>query len=59
MLNIKINILKEQNFNDEIFRRQIYMFIVLSIEYGIELEWNKRRVSIVILLNIKRNKIKC
>lgn len=40
MLNIKINILKEQNFNDEIFRRQIYMFIVLIIEYGIELEWN-------------------
>lgn len=40
MLNIKINILKEQNFNDEIFRRQIYMIIVLIIEYGIELEWN-------------------
>lgn len=40
MLNIKINILKEQNFNDEIFRRQIYMIIVLIIEYGRELEWN-------------------
>lgn len=40
MLNIKINILKEKNFNDEIFRRKIYMFIVLNIEYGIELEWN-------------------
>lgn len=40
MLNIKISILKEQNFNDEIFRRQINMIIVLIIEYGIELEWN-------------------